>query len=433
MCPKMSKCVQLGVQKSAKRVQIVGLLKPIIMAKLALVLDTRSGNGTFPLKVRISTKKTKSYIGLNIRLSPEQWNDENSKIVNHDDEKSLNLFVENKMTIFKSILLKLDLARQTDNYSANELRDIIERGGVIENEDDSEGFLTYYKYCITRKFKDSTKTSYQQTLNNLLKFDPLLQEKKFEDITLRYLEDFDKWMTEKGITQNSKNVYYRNIRSVFNDAIDEDITTNYPFRKFKLKKVTTRKRSLSVEELRTLRDYPCEEWQEKYRDIFMLMFYLCGINGADLYPAKKSQVRKGRLEYERAKTYKAYSIKIEPEAQAIIDKYAGDEYLLKFCEGDKNYTYILQRMSRALKEIGPYSRKGLGGKKEHKPLFPELTQYWCRHTWATIAAELDIPKETIAAALGHDMGNTTTAIYINFNQKKVDDANRRVIDYLNKK
>lgn len=46
--------------------------------------------------------------------------------------------------------------------------------------------------------------------------------------------------------------------------------------------------------------------------------------------------------------------------------------------------------------------------------------------------ELDIPKETIAAGLGHDMGNTTTAIYINFNQKKVDAANRKIIDFVNK-
>ena len=52
-----------------------------------------------------------------------------------------------------------------------------------------------------------------------------------------------------------------------------------------------------------------------------------------------------------------------------------------------------------------------------------------RHTWATIAASLDIPKETIAAALGHG-GNTVTDIYINFDQKKVDDANRKVIDYV---
>lgn len=60
----------------------------------------------------------------------------------------------------------------------------------------------------------------------------------------------------------------------------------------------------------------------------------------------------------------------------------------------------------------------------------DVSPYWARHTWATIAAELEIPKETIAAALGHG-GNSVTDIYINFNQKKIDDANRRVIDYVN--
>ena len=56
--------------------------------------------------------------------------------------------------------------------------------------------------------------------------------------------------------------------------------------------------------------------------------------------------------------------------------------------------------------------------------------YIARHSWATIAAELDIPKETIAAALGHELGNPTTSIYIDFNMKKVDEPNRRVIDWV---
>lgn len=61
--------------------------------------------------------------------------------------------------------------------------------------------------------------------------------------------------------------------------------------------------------------------------------------------------------------------------------------------------------------------------------FPDISQYWCRHTWATIAADLDIPKETIAAALGHG-GNSVTDIYINFDRKKIDEANRKVLDYI---
>jgi integrase len=52
-----------------------------------------------------------------------------------------------------------------------------------------------------------------------------------------------------------------------------------------------------------------------------------------------------------------------------------------------------------------------------------------RHTWATLAAELDIPKETISAALGHGK-KTVTDIYIQFDRKKIDEANRKVIDHV---
>lgn len=59
-----------------------------------------------------------------------------------------------------------------------------------------------------------------------------------------------------------------------------------------------------------------------------------------------------------------------------------------------------------------------------------IIMYYARHTWATIAAELDIPKETISAALGHS-ANSVTDTYSEFDTKKIDIANRRVIDYLN--
>lgn len=77
-------------------------------------------------------------------------------------------------------------------------------------------------------------------------------------------------------------------------------------------------------------DFDCDKHQEKYRNFFMLIFYLIGIgiNIIDLCNLKKEQLVNGRIEYIRAKTHKLYSIKVEPEAQSIIDKYKGDEYLL---------------------------------------------------------------------------------------------------------
>ncbi len=43
---------------------------------------------------------------------------------------------------------------------------------------------------------------------------------------------------------------------------------------------------------------------------------------------------------------------------------------------------------------------------------------------------MDIANETIAEALGHEYGNRITNIYIRKNQKKVDIANRKVLDWV---
>ena len=162
------------------------------------------------------------------------------------------------------------------------------------------------------------------------------------------------------------------------------------------------------------------------------MFYLIGINAADLFLARKKDVVNGRLEYQRAKTGKLYSILIQPEAQAIIDRYAGTgEYLLNVMDDYDNYKDFLHRMNLGLRQIGEMKRSGRGGKKERQPLFPDISSYWSRHTWATLAAQLDTPKDVISEALGHEYGSSTTSIYINFNREKVDQANRKVIDFLN--
>lgn len=60
----------------------------------------------------------------------------------------------------------------------------------------------------------------------------------------------------------------------------------------------------------------------------------------------------------------------------------------------------------------------------------KVTTYWRSHSWATYAADLDIPKDTISEALGHEHGSRVTGIYINYDQRKVDEANRQVLDWV---
>lgn len=113
--------------------------------------------------------------------------------------------------------------------------------------------------------------------------------------------------------------------------------------------------------------------------MFMLMFYMIGINAIDLFGAKKSDVSGGRLEYKREKTGRLYSVKIEPEAWRIIKKHEGKDYLVDVMENYGYYKDFLHRMNDALRKIGGLERAGKGGKKVRTPLFPNISSYWRRH------------------------------------------------------
>ena len=252
----------------------------------------------------------------------------------------------------------------------------------------------------------------------------------FEDVTKEWLTSFENFLAQTSPSKNARNIHLRNIRAVFNYGIDNELTTAYPFRKFKIRSVPTAKRSLTVEQLRTLFNFPVEPFQEQYLDMFKLIFFLIGINTVDLFRLKPDNLQNGRLTYVRAKTGRMYDIKVEPEAMEIINKYRGKNYLINVLDRYDNYKDYAKRLNDNLKHIGKVKRVGLGGKKVITPIFPSLTTYYARHTWATLAYSLDIPKETISSALGHEIGNRITSIYINFDQRKVDEANRKLIDYV---
>lgn len=291
-----------------------------------------------------------------------------------------------------------------------------------------ENLLTDYieRYASTKTGR--TVDLYKQTAKRVGEFDP---DSSIESVDVTWLRSFERRCAST-MKINTISIHMRNIRTVFNWVISEGKTNNYPFARYKIKQEATAKRSLTVKELRILRDYPCAPYQRIYRDVFMLMFYLIGINAKDLLNLTHKNVVNGRIEYTRAKTRKLYSIKIEPEAQEIIKRYKGTKHLISPLDKCGNELNWLHRMNDALKDIGKTCKPGC--KKEGNSLFPNLSSYWSRHTWGTLAAELDTPIDVIAHALGHNIPElNVTSIYIRFNEKKVDEANRNVIDFVNSK
>ena len=406
------------------------------MANTRFYLDERvqSANGCV-LKIAIAHKGKSALISLDAKLLPSQWDNSKCKVVNHPDQQLLNLYISGIKQKIDTIIFMLNHAGRLKSMTASEIKAHIERELNPEQAEAEEQAKRKEKLFATRfkKFGDSKKEStrrlYVQTYKRMKEFaGDSLEKLTFEDITKEWITSFDNFLVPQSPSRNSRNIHLRNIRAVFNEAIDDEITTFYPFRRLKIRNVATRKRNLKVEDFRTFINFPCEKHAQQYLDMFKLMFMLIGINTIDLCYLKEIDAE-GRINYYRAKTNRLYSIKVEPEAMEIINKYRGEKWLLNILDRYKVYKDFNRRLNRALKKIGPVKRSGLGGKKEYSPLFPDISTYWARHTWATIAASLDIPRDTIAHALGHG-GNTVTDIYIDFDERKVDEANRKVLDWV---
>lgn len=437
------------------------------MAKIYFKLDTRRElqDGTYPVKIVVSHNSQTTTVSTGINLSGEQWSDFNKALEGKRRMRAAERYAAEQRTKMEAALQRLEDSGRVREMSAADLKDALLRmvsdkqawydpllpGDAVRTAEDAL-FVPVYTAHMESREKKSTRDIYAFTLKMIRRFeeengrDP--EVLSFRDITPAWLLEFDNWMSPtNGVNSRSKNM--RNIRSVFNSAIDEGMKVEYPFsraggrhghrggrivndgkRKFKIiTNYHTRKRSLTVEQLRALRDYPCAPHQEKYRDFFMLMFYLIGINAVDLFTARPDQLVNGRLEYDREKTGRPYSIKVEPEAMAIIQKYRGERFLLNPCDRNRNYKNFLHRMDDQLKLIGvTYHNRQ---KKSGEGLFPGLTTYWARHTWSTIAMNVTRVKDTVGKALGHGWAlDSVTDIYINLDSQIVDEANRAVLDYV---
>jgi site-specific recombinase XerD len=302
--------------------------------------------------------------------------------------------------------------------------------GRTTNEDKS--LLYYMKKFAETKAKESTREVYYTTMKRIERYDKVAT---FDTVNRAWLENYQARELQRGREQNGIAIDLRNIRTVFNWAIDNEITDKYPFRKFSIKTEKQQYLWLNMEEMKELRDIEVEPFMEKYRDIFMLGFYLIGINISDLLELPANCIKHGRIQYKRNKTARLYDIKVEPEAMEIINKYKGEKHLIGVLDDGTKETSFRRRLNDYIKRIGKVTyvknKQGALIKKEIQPLHPDIVWYTARRSWATIAAGLDIPKETIGKALGHsEWDNSTTDLYINFDNRKIDEANRKVLDAL---
>lgn len=375
------------------------------MAKVSIYRHKRDGM----LHLRFTNIGTHASRALSIKVQDYQW--DGKKVINHPQAQEMNLSLTSILTAAQLELLKVVNSTPTRFATPSTLRDkvceIIFPAGVIETP--KRPFIDIMTEFRDTHNREGTRRIYSTTIGIIKSFDA---NATCESINTRWLSDFRSWLIRKGYSTNYRSIQERNIRAVFNYAIDNEMTVAYPFRKWKVEVGNTRPRDITPEELRSI--YAMGTW---FSDIFTLQFLLMGINTIDLYNLTKSNYKRGRIQYSRQKTGKWYDVKVLPMAEAILKKYPPSENHLIGIFDQWSFEWFKKKYNAELQSL---------------EMSVHMTSYVARYSFASIADSIDIPPSTIARCLGHtemDVKRVTLG-YIHQEQRKVDEANEKVVAFV---
>lgn len=296
----------------------------------------------------------------------------------------------------------------------------------------SEKFLFIYMEQIIKELEDnrqiSTAANYKSTLKSFKRF------RNGKNIALSKINDkviqqYEAYLKNEGIKMNTVSFYMRVMRAVYNRAVEDGLAAEKQLFKNVYTGIDkTEKRAVPLQTIKAIKElYMPSRALHFARDMFLFSFYTRGMSFVDMAYLKKTDLDNGILTYKRRKTKQQLSIKWEKCMQDIVNKWPSyNEYLLpiittagkdertqyKSCQ--KNVNQQLRKISKMLK-----MRKG-------------ITMYVARHSWASIAKNMNIPLGVISDSMGHT-SLKTTQIYLNaIDMDIINKANLKIIKRIEK-
>lgn len=322
-----------------------------------------------------------------------------------------------------------------DVLSAKTIKDIITTKKVDADVVDFFAFADGYIQDLEVMGRKGTANSYKYSLASFRNYIKRKELYTFE-ITSAMLQQYIRAMIAEGKAPKSINVYITHLKVLFNacrDAFNDydlgDIKIkNYPFKKLNVPIVEkdAGQKAISVEDLRRLVALDVPYNLVIAKDLFLLSFYLLGMNMTDMYHLTKKAYKDGHITYSRQKTIRRAGsslicIPVCEQAAIILEKYKGSgSHLLRLADkykAPKSITSVLSvKIDKLYDLLNPSVDKRC------------FTMYSARHTWASIAAnECHYSDAEVARALNHQSEHKVTRGYIRPDWSLLDRMNEAVL------
>ena len=381
-------------------------------------------SGKAPIMGRITVNRTMAQFGCKLSCPPELWNPCESRLNGKSKEAvETNTKIEKLLLAVNNAFDNL-VSRKMD-FDATDVKNHFQ--GSMETQ------MTLMRMtdvvCDDLKARigiDRAKTSYSTyhymrlTLGEFIGHQYKVKDLAFGQLTEQFIHDYENFiLDEKGYAVDTVRHYLAILKKTCKRAYQEGHSERFMFQHYVLPKQTVKTpKALSRESFEKIRDVeiaPHRTTHRLARDLFLFACYT-GVAYSDAVTVTRENLYTGEdgklwLKYRRKKNELRASVKLLPEAVALIEKYHDDSR-------DTLFPMIhYPSMRNHMKALAV-----LAGTKEN------LCYHVGRHSFASLVTlEAGVPIETISSMLGHS-NIQTTQVYARVTPKKLFEDMDRLIE-----
>ncbi|KXB74388.1 site-specific recombinase, phage integrase family [Prevotella amnii] len=391
--------------------------------KFAVLKHTKAKDGTYKIRISIGHKSETHYI-----VTPYSVNAlsefDNGIVVRVPNAHEINIKLRNLLNDYEE---RLERIPSPDDYNCKQLRDLLKSMRPHSSTATFQQVSEQYQKELIEDGRGSYAGMLQNSLRLFFEFtggDVFLSE-----ISTITISEFERWLKRKGVSQTYISMTLSMTRTIINRAIRMQLVTYnvHPFTYWKRPADPERELDISVEDMRAIRDaQPRLKKQRIARDIFMLSYYLGGINLIDLLDIDFRDVTV--LEYTRHKSRnmklsdKRISFTLQPEAKEIIHKWINRntgklDFGYKF-----SYKNFLAYITRSIKSLA---------KDIDIQDYKKVCYYTARKSFVQHGFDLGVSLEVLEYCIGQSVKNNRPIFnYLKIMRRHADVAFRIILDNL---
>lgn len=403
----------------------------------------KTADGLFPVYFRITQNRSYSLYSTEIYIKKTMWNDKGNFINRNwiKDHPSADAWNHKIFRIW------------------NEINRIIEenegigRKEIVEKLNDDTDSVKVYDYALQHAEKLNDEGKYhphKQTKVVAEKFKEYAGNITFDEVTPHMLNDFqtdlakDKRQEDGSIKEgNHPNTIVSNmvkLKAVFKQAQKAGLMKENPFDSSvyeQTKKVDTKKKALSIEQIQSIEDLELEEGSTLWhvRNYFMFSFWNAGIRFTDLAFLKWKHIKDGRLTYSMGKTDKQKDILLTEPAKEILSYYKDEtktdqDFIFPILPDQKMTVTGYKKKASSQNAIVNESLKDL---QKMADIQTNISFHISRHSFARWAKAKGLSLDFIGKALAHSKRATTEQYLDSLSEYDADSEMERLVNSRGKK